>query len=463
MLASIDERDKDYVCRGLKWLLYAERVLTVAEMAEAMAVNPSRKPCIQEEDRITAYDVLNLLSAFVVLLPSQRHLLESFPSGRSDAALADCREKTLSLSRLRLAHFSVKEYLASPEIRRGENSRFALAETDCRFFLSRASLTYTLRYISTSGADSSHSEGSACGFPLLQYAASTWFYYRRETTCVLGDEAEHVTLEWELFRSRYNVTKWCCVWDPSRSRTQHTRETSRIAHAFPSNAPALCYTSYLGCYLITKDLLEREGIPDRKLSSSSSHTYDQNIPPPLCLAAEVGFARIAELILVHGACIDETDENGYTALFIAIERRCVHVLDALLKWGANVNLPCGTHNETALFEAWKGYTYYGSREILLKLIEAGADPNIRIGCSSLLYYAVQLSGNDTYAVDLLLAHGAAVDARSQHQHGPTPLHEAAYCGYAKSTKALIAENADINAVSQRRLSSFECCRVWPQS
>lgn len=113
ILMSVPERDKEYIRRALRWLLYTVRPLTVAEVAEAMIFNGA--DCEIGDDM---------------------RLLE--PLG----VLAHCRSLIHVDGLIRLAHSSVQVFLESQGLRRSEALYFSMNNSSDRQQVSQHIFAY---------------------------------------------------------------------------------------------------------------------------------------------------------------------------------------------------------------------------------------------------------------------------------------------------------------------------------
>lgn len=184
---------------------------------------------------------------------------------------------------------------------------------------------------------------------------------------------------------------------------------------------------------------------------------------PLQLAQKLGDKKIIEMVTkfeelqeqtLHGAVttrnvetlkvllnnpfidIDQKNEFGETALFIAVKKGYKVITKLLLNSQADSNIAC--HDMYPLHEAVK---HEGNEPIVELLIQHGAVVNAKLKETNYtpLHCAVQ-TGEDM--VDLLLRHGAEVDV--QDFEGRTALMGAAEL-YKKSVmKVLLDAGADIN-------------------
>lgn len=89
-------------------------------------------------------------------------------------------------------------------------------------------------------------------------------------------------------------------------------------------------------------------------------------------------------------------------------------------------------------------TFFGQRELIKTLLEAGADVNAASRESmKVTPLASAAAAKQTEIARLLIAHGANVNARAAGGH--IPLHEAAANGNVDLVKLLIENGVDVNA------------------
>jgi ankyrin repeat protein len=186
---------------------------------------------------------------------------------------------------------------------------------------------------------------------------------------------------------------------------------------------------------------------------------------PMHVAAETGRKEVIELLLAHGARVDEV--GTCTPLFAAAANGHKNVVELLLSRGAEVNT--GRRSEKPLHVA----SSRGDKDVVEVLLAHGAEINAEDSIDwTPLHYAVQ-DGNEAViqlllarganinanghgtplhtavkyhrrgVAAILIAHGADVSARDSE--GKTPLHTAAEYGANEEVKLLLAHGADINA------------------
>jgi ankyrin repeat protein len=213
---------------------------------------------------------------------------------------------------------------------------------------------------------------------------------------------------------------------------------------------------------------------------------------PLLYAARGGCLDCARHLVEAGADINLPDPDGVTPLILAIINFHFDVADYLIEAGADIQrwdlfgrtpLYAAVDMNTIASPDRPGVPSYAARDLIRKLLEAGANPNAQLkqrrppfrnailergadntlttGATALLR-AAHASDNET--VELLLAHGALVDL--PNAAGLTPLMAAAGLGLSprsnrgrfkteqmglESVRLLLAAGADINArINERR-------------
>ncbi|KAF8536748.1 hypothetical protein BDD12DRAFT_807524 [Trichophaea hybrida] len=147
ILQNIGDTLKREAFVALQWLVFSARPLYLAELAEACVVNPSQglELAINEEDRLSStQDLFGILGGLITVSEQDGE----FESGRgalrpaNEADLAKYEREGADLVKedwapsvtvenmrtVKLAHFSVKEYLVSHRIRSGPAKTFAVEE-----------------------------------------------------------------------------------------------------------------------------------------------------------------------------------------------------------------------------------------------------------------------------------------------------------------------------------------------
>ena len=105
--------------------------MTLAEVAEALVIDQDNQAFDIENRKLDIFNVLDIYSSLVTLSEKK-----STPWG----------SQTEETRELRLAHYSVKEYLVSRQIKEGRAKKFAIKETEAHEYMGQACLTYLLYF-----------------------------------------------------------------------------------------------------------------------------------------------------------------------------------------------------------------------------------------------------------------------------------------------------------------------------
>jgi ankyrin repeat protein/L-ascorbate metabolism protein UlaG (beta-lactamase superfamily) len=201
---------------------------------------------------------------------------------------------------------------------------------------------------------------------------------------------------------------------------------------------------------------------------------DNENSTPLDVAAQSGHRAVAELLVAHGADVNHRDQNGMTPLHFAAYQGRNDVVELLIANGSDVSAT-KLNGSTPLH----GAVYYGHTETARLLIEKGAaiEAANESGYTPLISAA---AGGRREPVELLLDRGADIAAVERYgntalliashtghvdvvellldrgaglgpvatQGGWTALHSAVSRGHLNVAEALIAREADVNALTE---------------
>jgi hypothetical protein len=360
MLQATKPEYRKQVSSILRWLAFSEEPLSVEELAEIFILDHDRKPPFHEDDRLnTPENVLKYLPSLVTTVRVETYL---WPKNE-----------------VRLAHFSIKEYLISPRIAQGPATDFSTTETDAHLHISLDCLAYHLQQSSkilVTGEQFSH-------FALWGYAATFWTNY-----------LEHVPR---------------ATWGP-------------FAIEIASQALAPSSQSLLNMSRIRK--------PELELG---------DLATPLYYLAGLGAAQLTELLLDRGSDIDELSPRGNRygfALAAAARMKHINIVKVLLDRGADIHLRGGAYGY-----ALQASTYSGNESIVQLLLDRGAEVNLVGGeFGSALAIAVLLGRKDT--IRLLLDAGANINLKTGISYG-NALYTAVAAHEIHCMELLISKGAEV--------------------
>ncbi|KAF0324955.1 hypothetical protein GQ607_007848 [Colletotrichum asianum] len=383
LLLSIEPDFQAQTLSLLKWLAFSNTPLKLKELAEIFILHPERGVGVDEAERLfEPKEVLRYVSSLV----------------------------TLSTKYVRLAHFTVKEYLISSRIGKGPAARFSFTEDDAHLHIAQCCLVYHLHK-----TDKIWEEG---GFPLEKYATGYWGWHlemvpRHKWTPEIVRLAARALAVRSM--SLKNILSHGMVMKTSTERGFRKVRNARLDHFLRR---PYCYTASLGLLSLTDLLL-----------STASDTYDYLTPEDLDLTLQqatlVGGLEIVQLALDKGAHVDTCtqDDKRRSVLQVAATRNRPEIVKLLLSRGADTyKLGCPlTSALSSLFinrfhpmlEQSSTRTRLAERSRSLQLlIDNGADINKQcaIHGTALSVAASKMTDHDTrHFLDFLLQRGAVVN------------------------------------------------------
>ncbi|KAN0115502.1 hypothetical protein V8E51_005046 [Hyaloscypha variabilis] len=153
MLQTTKPEYRKKVSSTLQWLAFSMRPLTVEELAEIFILDHEHNPPFDEAERLNVPEkVLNYLPSLVTTVQVRA---------------------VTTRTEVRLAHFSIKEYLISPRIAQGPATDFSTTETEAHLHILLGCLAYHLHHSATILA----TEEQCKHFVLWEYAAGFWTHH----------------------------------------------------------------------------------------------------------------------------------------------------------------------------------------------------------------------------------------------------------------------------------------------
>lgn len=175
--------------------------------------------------------------------------------------------------------------------------------------------------------------------------------------------------------------------------------------------------------------------------------YAQRVP--LSSAAESGFAEVAGALLAAGAVLEDPDEDGRTALWLAARHSRLTATKLLLQHGADSSV-----KDAKGCSVLEAAVISKNEEVVLALLTQGvADVNDTAG--SPLRDAVRSGKRGV--VEALLTHGASVDLKPGVV-GSMPLHAACEKGDEYLVGLLVRARADPSLSDLAGLTAFDLLR-----
>ncbi|KAH0563190.1 hypothetical protein GP486_002236 [Trichoglossum hirsutum] len=197
ILLSIDDEYHQEAIAAIKWLAFSDRPLRVEELAEAVVIKPQADlPCDPEERLADPHDILQILSSLVVTSTRKRQLS------------VDGWLEPEEVEEIRLAHFSVKEYLVSDRVKPLPVMAFCTTDAIAHRATAESCLLYILNYEHVE--DKTLSEEDLEKFPLLQYACRFWPTHAKANQDVIENSLSD--LAFKLLVSDSGLSSWLQVY-----------------------------------------------------------------------------------------------------------------------------------------------------------------------------------------------------------------------------------------------------------
>ena len=171
----------------------------------------------------------------------------------------------------------------------------------------------------------------------------------------------------------------------------------------------------------------------------------------LTVACKKGHIDAIHVLLKAGSDTNIAVVNGQTCLMHAVDRHCgEEVLQAIIDHGADVNAT-ETYNRTALMSACET----GHIEAIHVLLKAGSDTNIAVvKGQTCLMCAVDSNCNEE-VLQAIIDHGADVNSATK-KYLTTALMRACQIGHTDAIHVLLKAGSDTNIVDMNGLTCLMC-------
>ena len=292
ILQNIDAQNREIACHALIWLAFSKQPLEIEELAIAAVLDPEANTPFDPDKRLfDPNSILEILGSLVT---------RSSEDGASKV--------------IRLAHFSVQEYLVSQEIKSSEASKFGIIDVIPDLLIAKSCLQYLFYYDESDLKTISEKDLET--FPLLEYACQYWYIHTKEIPSEIQKPTDSIL---RLFLSDTALVSWLRVHEPDSEDYFLFKDLIDIA-------TPLYYASAVGLETVVPLLLEKGADVDAKTRYGET---------ALQVAAKNDHATVARLLLDRGAEVDSEDFRGRTPLFWAATRNHFIVIKLLLARQAN--------------------------------------------------------------------------------------------------------------------------------
>lgn len=459
ILLNIGEDYSQYALKMLQWLTYSKRPLSLLQLAEVIAIDEDENPRFDPERRFPEpEDILLICSSLVTATEdevdapldpdalSDVDVLLNDDASDNDALDDDSRQRRrMRVVMVKLAHFSVKEYLVSSQIIEGEARKFSVQELDANVRIARDCLSYISYFTEDIPKPPIHELNAFESiFPLIQYATREWQDHARVGGQI--NEESTVDLIMELFTSEGTAySSWGLAYSDVEELESPLYDASEkdllgvarrlITMGVDINAlsgyrgNALSVASASGKIEMVKLLLGMGADPN-------SPQHDWTSGSALYQASEYGYDAIVRLLLDAGAKVRPEPDTLYgSALHVAASLWNPNIVTMLISSGVDVNMNVGepfSEDNYALGVAAR----LGHGKTTKLLVEAGANPD---SINAALHVASRRGHKEI--VSLLLGTFANPN---QSWDLASPLREAVQSSHVTTVKILLGAGADVN-------------------
>lgn len=412
----LEAGDKERAIEILRWLLFAERPLTVRELTEALLVHeddaygkfPADDLPDAWDDYYTNEQIRRLCGSLVELRRSEPH-------------------KPVMAHTVHLVHFSVKEYLMKDgginlSKVQGKTVNFSNVTLQ-HSHIAQKCLMYLCYedFKSKRHLNKFELESKIKQYAFLQYAARSWYYHAglvddkpKELLKLMFSLFEPGTLRWQL---------WSSVLELGT-------ESFGIFHEYGYPGPQY-YAAKLGLSQVLEFLRLNNIDLNVKIDSLTL----------LQVSSMNGRVSTVKYLLDHGADVHSDERQCGSAIVVAAASassdKAEAIISLLIERGAHVESRDGSGMSALHFAARNG-----AIEVINLLLDAKADVNVRSNLGQTPLHMASINGK-TEAVSLLLMRGSGVNETDKE--GWTALHNAAYNGHESTVETLLQNGASVEA------------------
>ena len=460
ILANIPRRHEQYTVRILQFLVYSKRPLFLEEIVDALAVELDKKPSFDASWR----------------MPKPEEIAKICPSLLLVAPASKWRKSGLAI---RLAHFSVKEYLLSDRV--DVTFKQSLTEISaqkaiiltCLAYITHVAEVRQVQRPSSREAALINGEAEPDGFVVLEGSIHDPLGYghSKEPCSTPRDEGfpflKYSSLYWMKHADDLTSVEEvdCAIYRFSRDRLVFPFFASCIENYLGTsgfNNP-MFYASYTGCLNVVRMLLEYDG---------NGNERSNEIGSSLQVAAYRGHQEVVQLLLEYNSNVNVEGGEYGNALQAASYWGNETIVRVLLNNGADPDArsSCfGNALQAAAYGMNKAIVqlllprvtdfhtpeeYYGNKlqaaagsgdeEMVGMLLDRGADARTQCGgCFGNAIIAASANGHSN-VVRVLLEHGADIEA-SGGEYG-SALQAAVLNGRQNTVRMLLGHGADIHVL-----------------
>jgi ankyrin repeat protein len=341
---------------------------------------------------------------------SDKHVVESSSMGDEDGAQEPQSAQVIHEGTIvRLAHFSVKEYLQSSRIKEKAARAYHLDTGREHWFLTRSCLTYLTYY-----SESRRRHDAAQEHNLDQIAMRSPAMRQYRVRRLRGNNFNSFPLL--CYAAKY----WC-----SHAQEQSSRNIAREVRFLLND---VYMENFLSVHPPVEWLRPCHTNDWKKVTSTNS---------ALPFASHHNLKEVVRALIAAGAQVDAAHDQAGTPLYAAAGGGHEAIVRVILDSGADPNLRSPGYYEFAMHVA----AVHGHEAVVRLLLQSKADVNIQGGEQHTALQAAVSTGQAAM-VRLLLDQGA--DINLLKVEGRHALYDAADKGYEGIISCLLAAGVDVN-------------------
>lgn len=401
MLQRIHANFHPQVIASLKWLAFSILPLTIDQLAEIFVLPSTFSDGFDKMSRL--FSSLDVVKYFPGLIITEERYIWDITT-KSDMVF---KEQNRTILCVRLAHFSIKEYLTSARILQSPASMFAFTEIDAHMHIGRWSLAYHLHISSTTEI------WDRIEYTLRAYASRNW--------------AEHIEVipqaSWppEVLRDAFLSLS-------VRSRSLLNMIETNASQSIWIRQPYI-YTASRGFHQLTEILISRG-------TGINKYITQDELNMGLCFSILYRRKTIVELFLEKGAQMDN-------CLEIAAKRGDATIVGLLLNHGAKTNALAGELESALRATLWDGHL-----DILKILLSRGADINCPFNKKDCMTHLTLMSStpNPVDCLRFLFDSGAGINME-ENQSLAAALYVAIHLKKYEASRLLLDRGANLNELA----------------
>ncbi|KAJ7273817.1 ankyrin repeat-containing domain protein [Mycena rebaudengoi] len=381
----------------------AKRPLSVAELLEAIAIEPGTKSL----DREVVVEMPVVLSVCAGLIIVDQD------------------------STVRLIHYTTQGYLDSVQA-----SKFPLAQTE----IAQGCLTYLLYDDFVHLPKGRHKLWALQGkHALLEYSFQHGLIHAAgEPEAML----QHLILDFLGQASR-----WDYFWNVIRYNRGHASSPWEFLRSFYGQLQFRTKLHFAALFNLQETV--------QNILALDPDLWDQKKDELLLVSSSFGYVGMVELLLKKGVDVNVLDGKYGNILNAASYHGKEEIVQLLIERGANVNAQVGEYGN-----ALQTAAYHGKNEVVRLLIEKGANVNGLGGKYGSALQAASTTSN-TVIIQLLIEKGANVNVQGG-KHG-NPLQAASVGGDETVVQLLLDKGANVNAHGGEYGSALQAASTNPNT